>query len=99
MKVKVALPCSNLCDPIQSVEFSRLQYWSGYLFPSPEDLPNSGIESRSPALQVDSLPDEPPAENTGVNTLFLLQGIFPTEESKLVKNPPAMQETPVQFLG
>ena len=30
------------------------------LFPSPGDLPNPGVEPRSPALQVDSLPAEPP---------------------------------------
>ena len=30
------------------------------MFPSPGDLPNPGIEPRSPALQVDSLPSEPP---------------------------------------
>ena len=42
-----------------SMGFSRHEYWSGLLFPSPGDLPNLGIESRSPALQVDSLPAEP----------------------------------------
>ena len=35
------------------MEFSRPEYWSGLLFPSPEDLPNPGIEPRSPALQAD----------------------------------------------
>ena len=47
-------------------------------FPSPGDLPNPGIE---PALQVDSLPAEPPGKpkNTGVSSLSLLQGIFPTQ--------------------
>ena len=43
---------------IQSMEFSRSEYWSGYPLPSPGDLPNSGIEPRSPALQADSLPAE-----------------------------------------
>ena len=42
-----------------SVEFSRPEYWSGYPFPYPGDLPNPRIESRAPALQVDSLPAEP----------------------------------------
>jgi len=32
------------------------------MFPSPADLPNPGIEPRSPALQVDSLPSEPPGK-------------------------------------
>ena len=45
---------------VQSIEFSRPEYWSGQLFPSPGDLPNSGIKPRSPALQADSLPAEPP---------------------------------------
>ena len=46
----------------------------------PGDLPNPGIESRSPASQVGSLPSEPPGKlkNTGMGSLSLLQGIFPT---------------------
>ena len=38
--------------------FSRQEYRSGLPFPSPGDLPNPGIEPRSPALQADSLPTE-----------------------------------------
>ena len=38
--------------------FSRQEYWSGQPFPSPEDLPDPGIEPGSPALQADSLPFE-----------------------------------------
>ena len=38
-----------------SVGFSRQEYWSGLPFPSPGDLPNPGIEPRSPALQADAL--------------------------------------------
>ena len=41
-------------------EFSRPEYRSGEPFPSPGDLPNPGIEPRSPALQADSSPAEPP---------------------------------------
>ena len=40
--------------------FSRQEYWSGLPFPSPGNLPDPGIESRSPALQADSLLSEPP---------------------------------------
>ena len=47
---------------IQSMEFSRPEYWSGWPFPSPEDLPNPGIEHRCLTLQADSLPDEPPGK-------------------------------------
>ena len=36
--------------------FSRQEYWSGEPFPSPEDLPNPGIEARSATLHVNSLP-------------------------------------------
>ena len=42
--------------------FSRQEYWSGLPFPSPGDLPDSGIKPRSPALQTASLPCEPPGE-------------------------------------
>ena len=38
--------------------FSRQEYWSGLLFPSPGDLSHPGIKPGSPALQADSLPFE-----------------------------------------
>ena len=68
---------------IQSMEFSRQEYWSGQPLPSPGDLPNPGIEPRSPTLQVNSLPAEllEKPKNTGVGSLFLLQQIFLTQES------------------
>ena len=49
-------------DPMDCMEFSRPEHWSGQPFPSPGDLPLPGIEPRSPALQVDSLPAEPPGK-------------------------------------
>ena len=45
-----------------SMGFSRQEYWSGLLFPLPGDLPKPGIKPGSPALQVDSLPTEPPGK-------------------------------------
>ena len=45
-----------------SMGFSRQEYWSGLPFPSPGDLPNPGIKPRSPALQADALPREPPGK-------------------------------------
>ena len=65
------------------MEFSRPEYWSGEPFPSPGDLPNSGIELRSPALQADSLPADSQGKpkNTEVGSLSLLQGIFLIQES------------------
>ena len=68
---------------IESMEFSRPEYWSGYSFPSPGDHPNPGIKPRSPMLQVDFLSAEPQRKpkDTRVGSLSLLQGIFPTQES------------------
>ena len=58
----VAQPCLILYDPTDcshqaplSMEFSRQDDWSGLPLPTPGDLPDSGIEPMSPALQVDSL--------------------------------------------
>ena len=42
--------------------FSRQEYWSGLPCPPPRDLPNPGIEPRSPSLHADSLPSEPPGK-------------------------------------
>ena len=47
--------------------FSRQEYWSGLPFPSPGDLPDPGIESRSPALQADALTSEPPGQKVKRN--------------------------------
>ena len=41
---------------------SRQEYWSGLSFPSPGDLPDPGIEPKSPALQADALTSEPPGK-------------------------------------
>ena len=46
-----------------SMGFSRQEYRSGSPFPSPEDLPDPGMEPRSPALQADALPSELPLES------------------------------------
>ena len=61
----VAKSCPTLSSPWTvacwaplSMEFSWQEYWSGLPFPSPGDLPNPGMEPRSPALQADSLPTE-----------------------------------------
>ena len=51
-------------------EFSRHEYWSGFSFPSPGDLPDLGIEPRSPALHADSLPSEPLGKPQGPDKAF-----------------------------
>ena len=44
------------CQAPQSTGFSRQESWSRLLCPPPGDLPNPGMEPRSPALEGDSLP-------------------------------------------
>jgi len=60
-KVKVTQSCLTLCDPMDytghGILLARILEWAA--FPFPGDLPNPGIETRSPALQADSLPAEP----------------------------------------
>ena len=59
--VLVAQSCLTLCDPMEcsppgspmSMGFSRQEYWSGLPFPSPRNLPNSGVKPRSPTLKAD----------------------------------------------
>ena len=58
----VAKSCPTLATPWTvarqvslSMGFSRQEYWSGLPFPSPGDLPDTGIKPGSPALQADSL--------------------------------------------
>ena len=92
MKVKVLVTqsCPTLCDPmdcspsgssVHRILQARILEWVA--FPSPGDLPNPGIQPRSPTLQSHSLPAEPPGKpkNSGVGSLSLLQWIFPTQES------------------
>ena len=84
MKVKVPQLCLTLCDPmdytVHGILQARILEWLA--FPFSRDLPNPGIEPRSPALQADSLSAEPPGKpkNTGVGSLSLLQWIFPIQE-------------------
>ena len=63
--------------------FSRQKYWGGLPSPPPGDLLNPEIEPRSPVLQVELYPLSHPGKpkNTGVGSLSLSQGLFPTQES------------------
>ena len=63
--------------------FSRQEYWSELPFPSPGDLPDPGIELRSPVLQADSLQSEPPGkfmlgfmDTSNFETVLLQRGSF-----------------------
>ena len=82
--------CLTLCDPrdcsppgFSVVRFSRQEYWSGLPCPPPGDLPDLGIKPGYLALQVDSLPSEPPWKlNGGVNTIkeIFFRGNIPSHE-------------------
>ena len=69
---KVCVCCSVMSDSAApwtiahqaplSIGFPRQEYWSGVPFLSPGDLPDPGIEPRSPILQADALSSEPPGK-------------------------------------
>ena len=77
------------------MEFSRQEYWSGLPFPSPGDLPNPGIDPRSPALQADTLPSEPPGKHIYIKP----RPYWASLVAQMVKNLPTMQETLARSLG
>ena len=58
-----------------SIEFSRQEYWSGLPFPSPGDLPDPGIEPRSPALWADALPSELPGKLFTIAVLVTITNV------------------------
>ena len=71
LKVKVKLlshvqffvtPWTVAYQASPSVGFSKQEYWSGLPFPSPGDLPDTGIEPGSSVFQEDTLTSEPPEE-------------------------------------
>ena len=87
--MKVTQLCLTLCDPVDyrvhGILQARILEWVAFPFSrDPLVDPDPGIKPRSPALQSDSLSTEPQGKpkNTGVGSLFLLQRIFPTQESK-----------------
>ena len=87
----VAKSCPTLCNlmgcslPGSSVHgIFQARYWSGVPFSSLGDLPNPGIKLRSPALQANSLPSEPPGTPT-VNLLVL--GYMEYKTKKISPSP------------
>ena len=62
MKVKLLSHVRLFATPWAPLfmKFSRQKYWSGFPYTSPGDLPDPGIEPRSPVLQAHTLPSEPP---------------------------------------
>ena len=63
---------------VEEFQYTGILEWRS-MFPSPGDLPNLGMEPRSPTLQVDSLTAEPQGKpkKTGAGSLSLLQGGLP----------------------
>ena len=82
--------------------FSRQGYWSGLPFPSPGDLPDPGIEPRSPTLQEDALLSELPVKHAYVDSVGKGEGEMFQENSietcilsrvKQITSPGWMHET------
>ena len=75
--------CSVVSDSLRPHGILQARILEWVAFPSPGDLPNPRIEPRSPTLHADSSPAELQGKpkNSGVGSLSLLQGIFPTQES------------------
>ena len=84
----VAQSCPTLCNPMDCQAplraarllcpwgFSRQEYWSGLPLSPPGDLPNPGIKPRSPSLEADSLPSEPPGKTTPPGKHFINAYIY-----------------------
>ena len=84
MSNSFATPWAVAYQALQSMAFSRQEYWNGSPFLSPGDLPKTGIEPGSPALQADALPSEPPGKQKilrrgGKNTQNYMKKIFVTQ--------------------
>ena len=62
-------------DP-QSKGFFRQEYWSGFPFPSPGDLPHPGSESGSLAMKADALPSELPGKPDKKAVVHIHNGIL-----------------------
>ena len=89
--MKVVQSCPTLCNPMDCIVFSRQEYWNGQPFPSPGDLPNPGIEPRSPTLQADSLPAEPQEKPYGLRFPIIIKENVCLEK---VKDSHKLQELP-----
>ena len=80
----LATPWTAAYQAPQSLGFSRQEHWSGLPFPSPGDLPEPGIEPRSPTLQTDALPSEPPRKSN-LDSIFKSRDITLPTKVCLVK--------------
>ena len=65
-------PWTVACQAPLSVGFSRQEYWSGFPCPASGDIPDPGIETKSHALQADSLPTKPTGKPIYIVYLYLI---------------------------
>ena len=95
-----------------SMGFSRQEYWSELPCPPPGDLPDPRIESRSPVLQVDSLPLNYPGSLTylpslptmnpassGITYHFLLVRSFPFAAGIQITQDSQLEKKHLHYLG
>ena len=71
-----AIPWTIVCQGPLSIEFSGQEYWSGFPFPIPRDLPDPGIKPESPplvrGLLSSAAPGNPPVlSGSIINIMFL----------------------------
>jgi len=59
-------PWAIACQAPLSMGFPRQEYWCGLPFASPEDLPNPGVKSTSPALAGGFFTTEPAGKPNGI---------------------------------
>jgi len=90
---EVIQSCPTLCDPWTvahqaplSMGFSMQEFWSGLPFPSPGDLPDPGIEPRSPTLQADTLTSAPPGKPLNTRIQSLRKPPIETQPSTNIKD-------------
>ena len=95
-----ATPWTVACQAPLSMGLAQQEYWSGLPFPSPGDLPNPWIKPWNPALQVDSLPSEPPGKPSHIinlpffnNCLFKIYSRYPQ-----ILNPFKISTSSVYFI-
>ena len=86
---------------LPSMGFSRQEYWTGLPFPTPGNLPHPGIELRSPALQAEVLPSEPPRKPFTYTSLHLILHFASSVNKKVtsgtVKSPYIKFQCPERY--
>ena len=81
------LSCSAVSDSLQphglvacqaplSMGIPQGRIWNGLPCPPPEDLPNPEIKPRSPPLQQNSLPAEPPGKPSEAPRIYFCDNVF-----------------------